>query len=81
MFLAVAAIVHAVSGSKVDSELVNALAHPFVVAEVSKFNPVDARLDASSNLRGLVLDPSVKLVRVIFCYVVDCFNRAIIVAY
>ena len=51
-----------------------------VIAEVSKFNPVDARLDASSNLRGLASDPFVKVVRAIFCYVVDYLNHATIVA-
>ncbi len=66
-FLAVEAIVHAVSGAEVDSKLGNALAHPFVVAEVSQFDPVDERLDASSNLGILVLKPLAKVVRAVFC--------------
>ena len=51
-----------------------------MVTEVSKFDPVDARLDASSNLGVLSLQPLAKVVRSVFCNVVDCPYQAFIVA-
>ena len=44
---------------------------PFAIAEVSQLDPVDSRLNASSNLSVLVLKPLVKVVRTDFCYVVN----------
>ncbi len=80
-FFIIEALVHAVSGTEVDSKFGNALPYPFVVAEVSQFDPVDARLDTSSNLGVLVLKPLVKVVRTVFCYVVNYSEDVVIVAY
>ena len=73
--LAVGTIVDAVPGTEVDSKLGHAFANPLVIAEVSKFEPVDPCLDARPNLAALALQPLIKVVRTVLCHVVDDFDQ------
>ena len=52
-----------------------------MIAEVSKFEPVDPRLDARPNLAALALQLLAKVVRTVLCHVVDDINEDFIVAY
>ena len=79
--LAVGTLVDAVPGTEVDSKLGHAFANPLVIAEVSKFEPVDPRLDARPNLAALALQPLAKVVRIVLCHLVDDFDQDFIVAY
>ena len=79
--LAVGTIVDAVPGTEVDSKLRHAFANLHVIAEVSKFEPVDPRLDARPNLAALALQPLAKVVRTVLCHVVDDVDQDFIVAY
>ena len=80
-FLAVGTIVDTVLRTEVDPKLGHALANPLVVAEVSKLNPVDPRLDARASLAALALQPLAKVVRAALCNVMDYFDQGFIVAY
>ena len=68
--LTVKAVVDTVSRAKVEPKLKNAFAHSFVIAKISKFDTVNARLNTRSCLGILAPEPFVKVVPPIFCDVV-----------
>ena len=80
-FLSVGAVVDAIAWTEVDSKLGHAPANPLVIAEISKFDPVDPRLDARPNFAALALQPLAKVVRTVLGHIVDYFDQDLIVAY